>query len=163
MRLGSRSETSSTAPRTRQSSKAISRAEYQALAEFRYQLASFLRRRRSAAEGAGIEPQQYELMLAIKGLPADKKPTIKQIAEQLRLQHHSAVELTTRLVKRGLIRRDRSKEDRRSVLLSVTKEGQHALDQVVHYSLDQLHEEAPGLLKTLARLVKRPQLKQYTR
>jgi DNA-binding MarR family transcriptional regulator len=139
----------------KRSSKAVSRAEYQALAEFRYQLASFLRRRRNAAQSAGIEPQQYELMLAVKGLPADRKPSIKQIAEQLRLQHHSAVELATRLVNRGLIRRERSKEDRRSVLLSVTKEGQRAMDQVVHYSLDQLRDEAPQLLKTLARLVKK--------
>jgi DNA-binding MarR family transcriptional regulator len=139
--------------------KAISRAEYQTLAEFRYQLASFLRRRRSAAQDAGIEPQQYELMLAVKGLPGGKKPTIKQIAEQLRLQHHSAVELTTRLVERGLIRRERSKEDRRSVLLSVTKEGQRAMDQIVRYSLDQLRDEGPELLKTLARLMKRNQAK----
>jgi DNA-binding MarR family transcriptional regulator len=129
------------------------------LAEFRYQLAGFLRRRRNAAQEAGIEPQQYELMLAVKGLPRDKKPTIKQIAEQLRLQHHSTVELTTRLVNRGLIRRERSKEDRRSVLLSVTKEGQRAMDQVVQYSLDQLRQEAPELLKTLSRLIKKPQPK----
>jgi DNA-binding MarR family transcriptional regulator len=125
------------------------------LAEFRYQLAGFLRRRRRAAQDAGIEPQQYELLLAVKGLPPDKKPTIKQIAEQLRLQHHSTVELTTRLVNRGLVKRDRSKDDRRAVLLSLTKEGQRAMDQVVQYSLDQLRQEAPELLKTLARLVKK--------
>ncbi len=139
----------------RRASQEISRAEYQALAEFRYQLASFLRRRRDAAQEAGIEPQQYELLLAVKGLSSDKKPTIKQIAEQLRLQHHSTVELTTRLVNRGLIRRERAKDDRRSVLLSVTKDGQRAMDQVVQYSLEQLREEAPGLLKTLSRLLKK--------
>ncbi|MBV9483507.1 MAG: MarR family transcriptional regulator [Acidobacteria bacterium] len=137
-------------------SKAVSQAEYQALAEFRYELASFLRRRRRAAQNAGIEPQQYELMLAIKGLPEGKKPSIKQVAEQLRLQHHSAVELTTRLVDRGLVRRERSLEDRRSILLSLTKEGERALDEVVCYSLTQLREEGPELLRSLARLVKRP-------
>ena len=142
------------ATQKKSTSRGISRTEYQALAEFRYQLASFLRRRRNAAQQAGIEAQQYELMLAVKGLSPTKKPTIKQIAEQLRLQHHSAVELTTRLVNRGLIRRERSKDDRRSVLLSITKDGQRAMDQVVHYSLDQLREEAPELLKTLSRLVK---------
>jgi DNA-binding MarR family transcriptional regulator len=144
------------AAQTRRGSQAVSRAEYQALAEFRYQLAGFLRRRRSAAQNAGIEPQQYELLLAVKGLPTNKKPTIKQIAEQLRLQHHSTVELTTRLVKRGLVKRQRSKEDRRSVLLSLTKNGQRAMDQVVEYSLEQLRQEAPELLKTLARLLKKP-------
>lgn len=142
--------------RNSRTSRTVSRAEYQALAEFRYQLAGFLRRRRSAAQEAGMEPQQYELLLAVKGLPPDKKPTIKQIAEQLRLQHHSTVELTTRLVNRGLVKRERSREDRRSVLLSLTKEGQRAMDHVVQYSLDQLREEAPSLLKTLARLVKKP-------
>ena len=141
--------------KTSRSTKAISRAEYQSLAEFRYQIASFLRRRRTAAQDAGIEPQQYELLLAVKGLPGGKKPTIKQIAEQLRLQHHSAVELTTRLVNRGLIRRERSTEDRRSVLLSVTKAGQKAMDEVVQYSLHELRHEAPELLKTLSRLVKK--------
>jgi DNA-binding MarR family transcriptional regulator len=146
----------SNASRTSRAPQAVSRAEYQALAEFRYQLAGFLRRRHNAAQMAGIEPQQYELLLAVKGLPRDKKPTIKQIAEQLRLQHHSTVELTTRLVKRGLVKRERSKEDRRSVLLSVTKEGQRAMDQVVQFSLDQLRQEAAELLKTLARLVKKP-------
>ena len=141
---------------TKRGSQGVSAAEFQALAEFRYQLAGFLRRRRSAAQEAGIEPQHYELLLAIKGLPHGKKPTIKQIAEQLALQHHSTVELTTRLVNRGLVKRERSKEDRRAVLLSVTKEGQRAMDQVVQYSLEQLRQEAPELLKTLARLVKQP-------
>lgn len=142
--------------RTSGKSRAVSKNEYEALAEFRYQLAGFLRRRRRAAQDAGIEPQQYELLLAVKGLPPDKKPTIKQIAEQLALQHHSTVELTTRLVHRGLVKRQRSKEDRRSVLLSLTRDGQRAMDQVVQYSLDQLRQEAPDLLKTLARLVKKP-------
>ncbi len=142
--------------RAKRGSQVVSRAEYQALAEFRYQLAAFLRRRRNAAQDAGIEPQQYELLLAVKGLPPDKKPTIKQIAEQLALQHHSTVELTTRLVDRGLVKRERSKQDRRSVLLSLTKEGQRTMDQVVEFSLEQLRQEAPELLKTLARLVKKP-------
>ena len=133
----------------------VTLAEYQALAEFRYQLASFLRRRRHAAIDAGLEPQQYELLLAIRGLPKDKKPSIKQIAEQLKLQHHSAVELTSRLVKRGLVRRERSREDRRSVLLSLTRKGDQAVSKVVLYSLDQLQKEAPDLLKSLGRLVKK--------
>lgn len=135
-------------------SQAISLAEYQALAEFRYLLASFLRRRRHSAIQAGLEPQQYELLLTIRGLPKDKKPSIKQIAEHMKLQHHSAVELTTRLVRRGLVRRQRSKVDRRLVLLSLTRKGQQAVGRVVKYSLEQLQDEGPELLKALGRLVK---------
>jgi DNA-binding MarR family transcriptional regulator len=135
-------------------SQAISLAEYQALAEFRYLLASFLRRRRHSAIQAGLEPQQYELLLTIRGLPKDEKPSIKQIAEHLKLQHHSAVELTTRLVRRGLVRRQRSNVDRRLVLLSLTRKGQQAVGRVVKYSLEQLQDEGPELLKALGRLVK---------
>ncbi len=132
----------------------ISPAEYETLAEFRHQLASFLRRRREAAEAAGLEGQQYELLLAIKGSPDGIHPNIKQIAQQLLLQHHSAVELTSRLEKRGLVQRQRSPHDRRSVLVSVTKAGDTVLEEVVQYSLSQLQIEGPQLLKTLGRLVK---------
>ena len=132
----------------------VSQFEYETLAEFRHQLAAFLSRRRDAAAAAGLEAQQYELLLAIKGAPPGSQPNIKQLAEQLLLQHHSAVELTSRLEKRGLVQRQRSPQDRRSVLVSVTKAGDKVLEQVVRYSLSQLQLEGPHLLKTLRRLVK---------
>lgn len=124
------------------------------MSEFRYQLAAFLKRRRDAAESAGLEAQQYELLLAIKGLPPGKQPTIKQIAEQLKLQHHSAVELVNRLARRGLIRRNPSSQDRRAVLLSMTRPGERALEEIAQYSFSQLQSEAPQLLKTLGHLLK---------
>lgn len=139
----------------------VSPAEYETLAEFRHQLASFLRRRRDAAEAAGLEGQQYELLLAIKGSPDGTQLNIKQIAEQLLLQHHSAVELTSRLEKRGLVERQRSPNDRRSVLVSVTTAGNQILEEVVQYSLSQLQIEGPQLLKILGRLVK-PKRKEST-
>lgn len=132
----------------------ISPAEYQTLSEFRHQLAGFLRRRRQAAESRGLQAQQYELLLAIKGLPQGRQPTVKQIAEQLQIQHHSAVELASRLARRGLLRRDRSAQDRRAVLLSVTKAGEKLVDEIVRYSFQQLEEEAPALLRTLSRILK---------
>jgi DNA-binding MarR family transcriptional regulator len=132
----------------------ISPSQYQSLSEFRRQLAGFLRRRRQAAEAVGLEAQQYELLLAIKGLPQGKQPTIKQIAEQLQIQHHSAVELASRLAKRGLLRRDRSPADRRSVLLSITKPGEKLVEEIVQFSFVQLQEEAPALLKSLGKILK---------
>jgi DNA-binding MarR family transcriptional regulator len=132
----------------------ISPFEYQTLSEFRHQLAGFLRRRRRAAEAVGLEAQQYELLLAIKGLPAGKQPTVKQMAEQLQIQHHSAVELASRLAKRGFLQRERSPGDRRLVLLSITKPGEKVIEQVVQYSFKQLENEAPALLKSLGRILK---------
>jgi DNA-binding MarR family transcriptional regulator len=136
------------------SSPEISETEYRVLSEFRYQLSAFLRRRRDAAQAAGLEPQQYELLLAIKGLAPDKQPTIKQIAEQLKLQHHSAVELVNRMAKRGLVCRNPSSHDRRAVLLSLTRPAEKVLQEIARYSLSQLQLEAPQLLKTLGHLLK---------
>jgi DNA-binding MarR family transcriptional regulator len=132
----------------------ISPSQYQTLSEFRHQLSVFLRRRRKAAEGVGLEAQQYEFLLALKGLPKRAQPNIKQIADQLLLQHHSAVELAGRLEKRGLVRRQRSPQDRRAVLLSVTRAGDKILQQVAQYSFSQLRQEASALLRTLRRLLK---------
>ena len=143
----------SAAGRDGQRQPPISKADYQTLAEFRRQIAAFLRRRREAAARAGLEAQQYELLLAIKGLPDNKSPTIKQIAEQLQIQHHSAVELTTRMENRGLIHRRRSGVDKRSVLLSVTRTGEKIVEQVARSGFRQLRVEAPQLLKTLSRLL----------
>jgi DNA-binding MarR family transcriptional regulator len=132
----------------------ITSAEYQTLSEFRHQLSGFLRKRRQAAEAAGLEAQQYEFLLALRGLPENVEPNIKRVADQLLLQHHSAVELASRLEKRGLVRRRRSSRDRRAVLLSVTPAGGRLLEQVAQYSFAQLSTEAPALLKSLKKLLK---------
>jgi DNA-binding MarR family transcriptional regulator len=132
----------------------FSASEYRTLSEFRHQLSAFLRRRRQAAENAGLEAQQYEFLLALKGLPDGEQPNIKQIAKQLLLQHHSAVELASRLEKRGLVRRRRSAQDRREVLLTLTRTGDKTLEQVAQYSFSQLRLEAPALLRTLRRLLR---------
>src|SRR5215831_16872067 len=75
------------------SSRPFSQTEYEKLAEFRYHLARFLRRRKDAARAEGLQAQQYELLLAIAGLPHKTEPTIRELAAQLRLEHHTVVEL----------------------------------------------------------------------
>ena len=42
-------------------------ADYQALAEFRYQIRKFLHFSDEAIQGSGLERGQYQMMLAIKG------------------------------------------------------------------------------------------------
>src|SRR6267378_8687072 len=71
---------------------------YATLAEWRYQLRRLLGRRETAARAAGVEPQQYVLLLQIKGLEARGAVTIGKVAERLQIRHHSAVELVDRLV-----------------------------------------------------------------
>src|SRR2546425_9425912 len=106
--------------------RAVSVAEYRALAEFRYQIRRFLNISEQAARAAGLEPQQYLLLLALRGLPEGKqKATILTLAERLQLRHHSVVGLIDRLEKRGLVRRVQGKEDRRKVLISNRRSEEH--------------------------------------
>ncbi len=51
-------------------------ADFQALAELRYQIRRFLRFSEQAARSAGLEPHQHQLLLALKGLPEGSRPRI---------------------------------------------------------------------------------------
>src|SRR5215469_8372643 len=98
--------------------------DYQVLAELRYQIRRFLRFSEQVARSAGIEPQQYQLLLAIKGLPEDRKPTVGELAERLQLQHNSTVELINRLVERDLAVRQRDENDQRQIIVTLTVYGE---------------------------------------
>jgi DNA-binding MarR family transcriptional regulator len=100
---------------------------YKAMAELRYQIRRFLRFSENAAREAGIEPQQHQLLMAVKGLPEGLKPTIGALAERMQLQHHSTVELIDRLVDRGFLCRLRATDDRRQVLIKLTHAGNPSL------------------------------------
>ena len=96
-------------------------ADYYALAEIRYQIRLFLHFSEQAAREAGLEPQQHQLLLALKGLPEGNKATIRELAERLQLQHHSTVELINRLVERDFIKRLRDDIDRRCIIIHLDK------------------------------------------
>jgi DNA-binding MarR family transcriptional regulator len=93
--------------------KSMSSDEFRALAEFRYQIRQFLNGSEQAARAAGLEPQQYLFLLAVRGLPAGREATIRELADRMQLRHHSAVELVDRLERQQLLRRERSRTDRR--------------------------------------------------
>ena len=142
--------------RSRHLPDVFSQAEYESLAEFRYQLAQFLRRRKDVARAEGLQPQQYELLPALAGLAKPKEPTIKEVAAQLRLEHHTVVELADRLEKRKLLVRRPSPSDKRVVLLQLTGAGRAVLGRIVKYSVSQLRDEAPALIQSLRRILQKP-------
>ena len=107
--------------------RTLSEPEYLALGEFRYQLRRFLRQMEEAARELGANPQQHQLVLAIKGLPRDMEPTISHLAERMQLNHNSMVELVDRCEENNLLRRTRSDTDRRQVTLSILPEGESLL------------------------------------
>ena len=94
---------------------AVTPAEYRALAKFRYELRRFLRFSEQAARAAGLEPQQHQLLLAVRGMPPRAPATNGGLGERLQLRHHSTVEVVDRMEARGLVRRARQGHDRRWV------------------------------------------------
>ena len=127
--------------------------EYQTLAEFRYQLRRFLRFSEQAARAAGLEPQQHQLLLAVKGLPEGSKATISVLAERLQIAHHSTVELIDRLVERGYIQRCRDEADQRRVLVSLTLQGEEVLRNLSLAHRAELRSTGPALVQALTLLL----------
>ncbi len=127
---------------------------YKAMAEFRYQIRRFLRFSEETARAGGLEPQQYQLMLALKGKPETSRGRIGEIAERLQIQHHSTVELVDRLARRGLIKRRRSETDRREVLLELTPRGDKLLQEMALHHRAELRDLAPDLVAALKRVVR---------
>ena len=129
-------------------------SDYQALAELRYQIRRFLHFSEQAARRLSLEPQQHQLMLALKGLPAEMCPTVGALAERLQLQHHSTVELVNRLSAVGLVRRSRGGEDRRQVLLALTPKGEKVLRELSMGHKAELRTQGPALVDALERAMR---------
>ena len=131
--------------------KSLTSADYEALAELRYQIRRFLHFSEQAAREAGLEPRQHQLMLTLKGLPAGTRPRIGELAERMQIQHHSAVELVNRLAAGGYVRRHRGGEDRREVLLSMTPKGEKILRELSLHHKAELRMQGPALVAALER------------
>jgi DNA-binding MarR family transcriptional regulator len=130
--------------------------DYRSLGEFRYQIRRFLRFSEDAARNVGIEPQQHQMLLAIKGLPEGERASVRALAERMQLHHHSAVELLDRMEKAGLVRRQRGEQDRREVLLAATPKGERLLRELTQHHQNELRNSGPALAQALSRLISRP-------
>lgn len=133
----------------------ITTTEYRALAELRHRIRLFLREGDATARTAGLEPQQYMMLLAIRGLPAHEDASIRTLAGRLALKHHSAVELLDRLEKHGYVRRSRSREDRRQVFISLLPRGQRALDEVARQRISELRASGVALVGAIEALLEK--------
>ena len=131
----------------------MSPAEYQALAEFRFLIRRYLTNTETAARSVGLQPQQYVCLLALRGLPDGQEATIRNLADRLQIRHHSAVELVDRMEGRGLFRRERSKEDKRRVLVRVTPRGEKLLNRLVRHRIAELRIAGPALARALSTVI----------
>ncbi|HSY30447.1 MAG TPA: MarR family transcriptional regulator [Verrucomicrobiae bacterium] len=134
---------------------AISDTEYRALAELRYRIRHFIQEGDAAAQRSNLEPQQYLMLLAIRGLPQGAVATITTLAERMALKHHSAVELIDRLESHGLVRRSRGQGDKREVRVSLLPRGSKVLGRVARGRLSELKSSGAALANAITALVKR--------
>lgn len=124
----------------------LAKAEFEALAEFRYQLRRFLRFSEQVTRESGITPLQYQLMLQIKGFPGRDWATVGELAERLQAQHHGVVALVSRCESLGLVQRRASPSDLRRVEIRLTPEGERATSRLARLHRDEL-ASLQGLLQ----------------
>lgn len=129
--------------------KNLTAVDYQSLAEFRHQIRRYLRFSEGVVRNSGLEARQYQLLLSLKGLAPGIRPRIAEVADRLQIQHHSAVELVNRLESGGFVRRERGKQDRREVLLTLTVRGEKVLRELVLHHRNELMTRGPALIEAL--------------
>ncbi|HEY1995690.1 helix-turn-helix domain-containing protein [Paraburkholderia sp.] len=110
--------------------RGLTKTDFEQLSEFRYQMRRFERFSEQAAQGEGITPLQYLLLLHIKGYPERDWATIGELAERLQAQHHGVVALVSRCEALDLVQRKVSETDRRQVEVHLLKAGEQVLSRL---------------------------------
>ena len=123
--------------------------QYRDLAEFRRQIRRFLHFSELTAKEYGLEAQQHQLLLAVQGLPESIRPTIREIASRLFIEHHSAVELVNRLENKGAVARHPGTGDKREVWVRLTPSGRAILRKLALAHRTELERSGPELAQAL--------------
>ena len=126
----------------------LSAAEYETIATFRYMLRRFLAATDRNAAAVGLTQQQYLALLVIRADPG--VVTIRELADRMLVKHHSAVGLTDRLVRLGLIRREPVPGDRRRVALRFTPHGTRVFSKLANVQREELRRVGPDLGRLMA-------------
>jgi DNA-binding MarR family transcriptional regulator len=134
----------------RGAARSLAKKDFEQLSEFRYQMRRFERFSEQAAQGEGITPLQYLLLLHIRGYPGRDWATVGELAERLQAQHHGVVALVSRCEALDLVRRQVSETDRRQVEVHLQKAGEKVLAR-----LAELHRAE---LKSLQGAFRVPQI-----
>ena len=125
--------------------------DYQTLAGFRFELRRFLRFSEQAARGAGLTPQQYQALLALRAAP-DSALKVGELADCLLLRAHSTTELIDRLSRLGVVARDYGGKDGRNVRVTLTQAGREALESLSAAHRAELLRIRPLLQQLISRL-----------
>ncbi|HME88473.1 MAG TPA: MarR family transcriptional regulator [Chthoniobacterales bacterium] len=127
--------------------------DYDALANFRYLLRKFLRFSKDFLKAtSGLNPEQYEALLAIKTFASIGGLTISQLSERLQVKHHSAVNTVDRLAERKLIIRETGDTDRRRRHIQLTPKGEKLIDELAAAHQKEIRIRSPEIIRALERL-----------
>lgn len=132
--------------------EALTKRDYEIIAEFRYTLRKFLRFSEEAAVEQDLTPHQYQALLAIEGYPGRSHVSMGELAERLQIEHHSAVGLVDRLETAGLVKREPSEEDRRKVSICLTKQGLARFQSLYLVHREELATIGPRITSLLKQL-----------
>jgi DNA-binding MarR family transcriptional regulator len=108
-------------------------------------LRGFLRWSEDHAHAAGLTSAQHQLLVAIKGHPGPEPPAIRELAEYLQLQSHSAVGLVDRAEAAGVVRRQQDGKDARVVRVHLTGKGDRLVTALTADQLAELYKLAEAL------------------
>jgi DNA-binding MarR family transcriptional regulator len=129
--------------------------DYEALAELRYLGRKFLRFSKDWLRAeAGLNPEQYEALLAIKASASPKGLTISQLSERLQVRHHSAVNIVDRLMERKLVIREAGDTDRRQRDVQLTSKGEKLIEELASVHHQELRNRSEEMIQALKRLRK---------
>lgn len=132
----------------------LTSGDYEALAAFRHAVRRYLAFAEAGARSVGLTSQQHQALLAIKAQAVSRPVSIGDLAAELLIKHHSAVELVGRLEKAGFTQRSADVEDRRRVLVSLTASGEGVLAALSVKNLQELRVIAPAFSGLLGQLEK---------
>lgn len=116
----------------------LNKSDFEALADFRYQIRRYLRFSEELAQEHGITVLQYLLLLQLKGYPGREWATVAELAERLQSHHHGVVTLVTRCEKAGLVERRKGEGDQRFVRVALLARGEQLLQLLARQHRDQL-------------------------
>jgi DNA-binding MarR family transcriptional regulator len=126
--------------------------DFETLAAFRYQIRKFLRFSKDLLQSEDLTPDQYQALLAIRACAPAGKLSIRDLAEQLQVRHHSTVGIVDQLVFREAVVRQVAPDDRRKVHLTLTEKGESLVERLAPPHRDELSRLSPEMIRTLERL-----------
>ena len=125
----------------------LTKADFEALARFRFGIRRYLRVSEEIVRARGLTPQQYQLLLALMGFPGREWATVQELADLIQLRHNSVVELVNRAQRQGLVQREPHPTDARAVRVSLTVEGERILAQLSALHRDELRRSGSAFVQ----------------